>query len=229
MRDTKIDRVIEVFRAGLTRKVKTGVCGSKHILSSGFVYSPKGEGRRKVWAGLEAYDQMNWYAGDESNYDAEYAAAHASRMEIYRDGNLISTLDIRGETDGRGVQFFDLNEAGHYSIVLSNLETGECSGGKCEDGTTYYYDALHINEQEVSNCWYRYYVNNFTISQEEIDRVKDTEDIPPGILLALLQGKDNGVGGGNGEGEILTTEEMFLFGGLSLAGLLFFVGVLKTT
>ncbi len=225
IRQSERDRVVEVSRQGFTRKIKTGVCGSKHILSSGFVYSPKAEGRRKVWAGLDAYDQANWYAGDESNYVRDNATLHATRMDIYRDDELVSTLDIRGKDDGRGIQYYDLNEAGEYYIVLSNLETGECSGGKCEEGSTYYYDALHINEMEVSNCWYSYVIDSFTIDQEEIDAVRDTEEIPPAILMAILQNSDNG-GESN---DVITPEEIFLYSGLGLAGLLFFIGLAKSS
>ncbi len=225
IRQSERDRVVEVNRQGFTRKIKTGVCGSKHILSSGFVYSPQAEGRRKVWAGLDAYDQKNWYAGNESNYVRDNASLHATRMEIYRDGELVSTLDIRGKDDGRGIQYYDLTEAGNYNIILSNLETGECAGGKCEEGSTYYYNALRTKEMETSNCWYNYVIDSFTIEQDEIDAVKDTEEIPPAILLAILENQDNG----DESDETITPEEIFLYGGLGLAGLLFFIGLIKTS
>jgi len=229
IRQSDRDRIVEVSRNGFTRKIKKGVCGSKHIITSGFIYSPKAEGRRKMWIGLDAFDQSNWYAGDESNYVRENAQAHKTRIEIIKDNELISTYDLQGKAKGRGIQYIDINTAGYYSIIVSNLETGECSGGKCEEGSTTYTDTMlealwgSYDEREINNCWYRQVIDSFEIDEDEIEAVRGTEEMPPDIMSLIIDWEN-----AKQDDDEYTDEDIFLFGGLLLSAIILTIGMFKS-
>ena len=222
----RYDKVIRKHKSSETIKITNGVCGSNHTLYSGFVFSPKLDARRQYWVGLKASDQVKSLTSEYADYLQTDAHKHKTRVEV-RLSNLdrsnqetIQTYDLSG---GEGIKyvFFDINQVGHYKVIVENLATGNCDGGKCESGT---YTA-GWSDTEFSNCWYQKVILSFDITQEELDKLKGGEDIDDVDINSQL---DDLNGGADGSEPADNTAEMILFGGLSLSAILLFINLLKS-
>ena len=222
----RYDKVIRKHKSSEKIKITNGVCGSKHTLYSGFVFSPKLDARRQYWVGLKASDQVKSLTSANADYLQTDAHRHKTRVEV-RLSNLdrsnqetIQTYDLSG---GEGIKyvFFDINQVGHYTVIVENLATGNCDGGKCESGT---YTAGWSNT-EFSNCWYKKVILSFDITQEELDKLKGGEDIDDVDINNQLDDLNGGADGGEPADN---TAEMILFGGLSLSAILLFINFLKS-
>lgn len=225
------DKVIRKHKSSETIKITKGVCGSKHTLYSGFVFSPKLDARRQYWVGLKAFDQVK-NGLTHTDFLQTNASRHKTRVEV-RLSNLdrsnqetIQTYDLSG---GEGIKyiFFDINQVGHYKVIVENLATGGCDGGECKSGTsTTTFTRLGTNyTDEISNCWYKKVILSFDITQEELDKLKGGEDIDDVDINNQL---DDLNGGGDGGEPADNTAEMILFGGLGLSAILLFINFLKS-
>ena len=235
------DRVVRKHKSSETIKITNGVCGSNHTLYSGFVFSPKLDARRQYWVGLKASDQVKSLTSSEARYVQTDAHKHKTRVEV-RVSNLdrsnqetLQTYDLSG---GEGIKyvFFDINQVGHYTVIVENLATGNCDGGKCEDGTSDIITAdvnllggssnfVSRKTTTISNCWYKKVIMSFDITQEELDKLKGGEDIDIVDINNQLDGLN---GGGDGGEPADNTAEMILFGGLGLSAILLFINFLKS-
>ena len=222
------DKVVRKYKSLKERKITNGVCGSRHTLYSGFVFSPKLHARRQYWVGLKASDQTTSLTSDTADYIQKDAHKHKTRIvvtvsdEVGSRFNMetIHTYDLSG---GEGIKyvFFDINQVGHYTIIAENLATGNCDGGKCEDGTF----TAGFSNTEFSKCWYENIILDFDITQEELDNLKnggpiDDEDI--NLQLGDLNGGDSPSEPHD------NTPEKILIGGLSLSAILLFISFLKS-
>lgn len=220
------DRVVRKHKSSETIKITNGVCGSNHTLYSGFVFSPKLDARRQYWVGLKASDQVKSLTSSEARYVQTDAHKHKTRVEV-KLSNLdrsnqetLQTYDLSG---GEGIKyvFFDINQVGHYTVIVENLATGNCDGGKCESGT---YTA-GWSDTEFSKCWYKKVIMSFDITQEELDKLKGGEDIDDVDINNQLDDLNGGADGGEPADN---TAEMILFGGLGLSAILLFINFLKS-
>ena len=104
----RYDKVIRKHKSSETIKITNGVCGSKHTLYSGFVFSPKLDARRQYWVGLKASDQVKSLTSANADYLQTNAHKHKTRVEV-RLSNLdrsnqetIQTYDLSG---GEGIKY----------------------------------------------------------------------------------------------------------------------------
>ena len=233
----RYDKVIRKHKSSETIKITNGVCGSKHTLYSGFVFSPKLDARRQYWVGLKASDQVKSLTSSDARYVQTDAHKHKTRVEVrvspLSGGNqeTIQTYDLSG---GEGIKyvFFDINQVGHYVVIVENLATGNCDGGKCGDGTSdiitpsvNVLGGVSRKTTTISNCWYKKVIMSFDITQEELDKLKGGEDIDDVDINNQLDDLNGGADGGEPADN---TAEMILFGGLSLSAILLFINFLKS-
>jgi len=225
------DKVVRRHKSSETIKITKGICGSKHTMLSGFVFSPTLGARRQYWVGLKAYDTVK-NGLTYTEYLQTNAQKHKMRITVIliplgsNESETIQEYDLSG---GEGIKyvFFDINRVGHYKVIVENLETGGCEGGKCESGTTPtaftgYGDAY---QQEISNCWYQKVILSFDITQEELDNLKNGEPIDDDDINTQLGDLNDDRSGGE---PVDNTAEMILFGGLSLSAILLFISFLKS-
>jgi len=182
------------------RKIFNGVCGSRHELTSGFVYDDEKDARIQHWVGLDAFDQSTMWAGD---YVRDNAGSHKTRVVVRRrdideKGNRVRDSDeeiqnmiLTGTSKGRSKVYFDLNKAGEYTVIVNNEATGNCSGGKCKEGSETI-ERFGREDIEVSNCWYELVIHRFKINENEIEKALQDEQ----FLNPMNQGNS-----GRGEGK----------------------------
>jgi len=241
------DRVIKKHQSTETYKITNGVCGSRHTINSGFVFSPKLDARRQYWVGLKAFDQEKNLTAS-GGYAQTNAQLHKMRVTVWFhpvDGSsaeIIQEYDLSG---GEGIKyiFFDIDRVGDYIVVVKNQETGNCDGGECGLGTSSVSDltsdlvsiglgsilairaAIVDGDTEISNCWYHKIVLDFTISQEELDRMGKGEPIDVEDINNQLDSLNNGDSPSEPHDN---TPEKILIGGLSLSAILLFISFLKS-
>lgn len=226
------DKVVRKHKSSETIKITTGICGSKHTMMSGFVFSPKLGGRRQYWVGLKAYDQVE-NGLTFTNYLQTNAHKHKMRITVNLrppDSNVAETIQEYDLSGGEGIKyiFFDINRVGNYTVMVENLETGGCEGGKCESGTsTTVVSAINnmgMETLEYSNCWYQKVIMSFLINQDELDKIGKGEPIDIDDINNQLNFLNDD---SSGEPED-NTAEVLLFTGLSLSAILLFISFLKS-
>ncbi len=167
--------------ASKKRKIFNGVCGSRHDLSSGFVYDDENDVRTRHWVGLDAFDQATMWDGD---YVRDNAGSHKTRVIVKKreleptssggwtwgtQQEEVHNMVLVGNPDGRSKVYFDLTEPAHYTVIVKNEASGNCSGGQCKSGSTTV-ERLGMSDVEVSNCWYQFVFHEFYITEDEIAR-----------------------------------------------------------
>tara|TARA_R110000751_G_scaffold105576_3_gene201557 strand:+ start:5910 stop:6611 length:702 start_codon:yes stop_codon:yes gene_type:complete len=220
------DKVVRKHKSLEERKITNAVCGSRHTIYSGFVFSPTLQARRQYWVGLRASDQTSSLTSADADYIQTFAHKHKMRIRVqYRpqDSNESETIQEYDLSGGEGIKyvFFDINKAGFYTVMVENLATGNCDGGKCQDGT----ETAGWSDAEISKCWYKKVILSFDITQEELDNLKNGEPIDDDDIITQLGDLNDDRSSGE---PVDNTAEMILFGGLSLSAILLFISFLKS-
>lgn len=205
-----------------TRKIYNGVCGSRHEISYGYVYDSDLDARVKYWIGLDAFDQRSLTGSISGNYVRDNAANHSVRVRVSKlpldeDGNRIGNFPADAEEvhdtvfsgDPKGTRkiYFDINEPAEYLVKVSNESTGNCSGGKCKEGTEVV-EGVFGNEKEISNCWYDWGWT-ITVPQDEFERIEQSQE--------MSFTNPSRVQSGNPQAESGLDENLILIGGIGLS------------
>ena len=222
-------RDMKVGQWSKTRKIYNGVCGSRHEISYGYVYDSDLDARVKYWIGLDAFDQRSltgtggpmgvFGSGD---YLRDNAANHSVRVRVSKlpldeDGNRIGNFPADAEEvhdtvfsgDPKGTRkiYFDINEPAEYLVKVSNESTGNCSGGKCKEGTEVV-EGVFGNEREISNCWYDWGWA-ITVPQDEFERIEQSQE--------MSFTNPSRVQSGNPQADSGLDENIILIGGIGLS------------